>query len=160
MRASVGFFGASGTGKSLAVRTLLNSPTDERLLPTAAASCHMVPKVLVDCKDYSVSLWDTSGNRRYFVIIHAYMSSTHIHVFFYNLSAEDQYFFDVYNESEKSGPRLRLVVGTHLSGPVNEEVRARIVQWTQEKGLPYLDVDVFDDSSMHDVLIEALQRLE
>ena len=107
-----------------------------------------------------MGLWDTPGHRRYFRLTQMYMSPSQIHVFFYNLSAEDQYFFDAYNESEKGGPRLRLVVGTHLSGPVNEEVRARIVQWTKEKGLPYLDLDVFDDSSMHNVLIEALQRLE
>ena len=160
MKVTCGFFGATGLGKSLAVRTLLGRPHDERLLPTVGASWQEIPQVLVDCKEYTVSLLDTAGDSRYFIMLALYTRPTQIHVLFYNLRSDDKYFYDVYKESEKSGPRVRIVVGTHLGGPVNEEVRAKILEWTKEKGLPYLEVDVFDDASVRNVLVEGILRLK
>ena len=153
--------GPCGTGKTLAVKTLAHHPLDQPLFPTIGAAWYEPHSLLVDCQFYSVRLWDISGNTKYSPMVPVYTNNCPVLFFFYDLCAPNPFFFDLYRivTENRLDRHVDMVVGTHLGGPVDEAARSTIVEWAKSKGFPYFQLDTFDESSLLDLLTEAVTQL-
>ena len=155
--------GAEKTGKTIFYQYLqdfdsVNTQFDNYIATIAAS--YMEKKIIYNNKKYSVEVWDTAGERKYFFLTKFFIKDSHMIFIFYDSNNKETFerakeYFDLAKEVLDDEDEIIILVSNKYDLPINSDEENN-----QDNNNVFNEEEAFEFAENNNILLSHLSTKE